>query len=477
MEELFKLLKGATDITDNSKEVKEGSIFFAVRGTKFDGHTFIGEVLKRKPLAVVVEKDYTPPKGLNFGNTKLIKVENSQRAFALSCKEFFGRPDEKLAVIGVTGTNGKTSTTYIIAGILEKLKAPCGVIGTVSYRLGSKIFGKGTTTPHPKVWYSTLKEMANSGAKFVASEVSSHALEQFRIYGTTFGGVIFTNLTKDHLDYHQTMENYFKAKERLFKDYRYRVGVANIDDPYGRKLAKKYNLKGFGLSKDAHYRILEPKVSDRGCSFKLQTPNGRVWNIETNLLGEFQIFNLTGAIATLNLLGFPMEALQRAVKNLPQIPGRFEVVVEKPFKVVVDYAHTPDALEKLLKSVRKILPPKGRVITVFGAGGNRDKTKRPLMGAVAEKYSDLVVITSDNPRFEEPTEIINHILEGIKDRSKVFVEPDRKRAIEIALNLAREGNFVVVAGKGHEDYQEIRGKRIPFDDREVVRMLISPKAL
>ena len=470
MESLFSLLPEAVDITDDSREVVENSVFFAIRGTKFDGHTFIGEVLKKKPLAVVVERDYTPPKGLDFGRTKLVKVENTRRAFALACREFFGRPDERLKVFGVTGTNGKTSTTYILSAILNKVGIPCGVVGTVEYRFGERVFGKGWTTPHPKVWFKTLKEMADSGAEGVAAEISSHALEQYRVFGTRFEGLIFTNLSREHLDYHLSMENYFRAKRRLFEEYRYRKGVANFDDPYGRRLVEEFHLRGFGFSEGSHYRVLNPISTLEGNTFELQTFDGRRYRVETNLRGGFQIQNLAGVLALLDFLGWDLGEIIPLVGDLPQIPGRFEVVVEKPFAVVVDYAHTPDALEKLLQTARGLKPK--RVITVFGAGGNRDKTKRPLMGQIAERYSDLVVVTSDNPRWEEPREIIEDILKGVKDKDKVLVEVDRREAIRIALQMAREGDLVLIAGKGHENYQEIRGERYPFDDREVVRELL-----
>jgi UDP-N-acetylmuramoyl-L-alanyl-D-glutamate--2,6-diaminopimelate ligase len=470
MEELFQLVRVATDITDNSAEVGRGSIFFAIRGTRFDGHSFIGEVLKKKPLAIVVEKDYIPPPGLTFTGIKLLKVEDTRRAFALSCRKFFNRPDEKLKVFGITGTNGKTSSSYILASVLNQLNISSGVIGTVEYRLGEKIYGKGQTTPHPKIWYKTLAQMVEDGAQAVACEVSSHALWQRRIYGTRFEGVIFTNLSRDHLDYHRTMEGYFSAKRLLFSEYRYRAGVVNGDDPYGLRLAKEFSLPTFGMGSSCDYRILEKWTTLEGIGFKLLTPEGKTLTFSSNLRGEFQIFNLAGVVSLLLSLGFNPEKLREAVRNLPQIPGRFEVVVEKPFTVIVDYAHTPDALEKLLMAVTKLQPR--RIITVFGAGGNRDRSKRPLMGAAAERFSDWVIVTSDNPRFEEPLSIIEDILKGIKDSSKVKVEPDRREAIRLALKLAQEGDIVVVAGKGHEDYQEIKGEKYPFDDRKVVLELL-----
>jgi UDP-N-acetylmuramoyl-L-alanyl-D-glutamate--2,6-diaminopimelate ligase len=470
MEKIFSLLKKASDITDNSKEVKENSIFFAIRGTKLDGHSFIGEVLKKKPLAVVVESDYVPPKGLDFSKTKLIKVKNTRMAFALTCREFYGKPDKRFKVFGVTGTNGKTSTTYILSSILNNIGYPSGIIGTVEYRFGEKVYGKGQTTPHPKLWFGILNQMLKDGAKAVTCEISSHALDQYRIYETNFEGVIFTNLSRDHLDYHKTMENYFLSKKKLFSDYNYRSAVVNGDNSYGERLKQVFNLKSYGFKKHNDYRVLEGRFTLDGTFLKVRLPDGKIIELISSLLGEFQIYNLTGAVSLLHSLGYPTDEITKAVKNLPQIPGRFEVLQRTPFLVIVDYAHTPDALEKLLTSVRKLNPK--RVITVFGAGGNRDKTKRPLMGNVAEKYSDVVILTSDNPRYEEPREIINHILEGIKERSKVYSIPDRREGIEFALKIAKEGDAVVIAGKGHEDYQEIKGKRYPFDDRKVVRKLL-----
>ncbi len=461
---LHGLISKAADITDNSKEVKPGSIFFAIRGTRFDGHTFIGEVLKKNPLAVVVEENFNPA-GLKI-SVPFFKVKNTRKAFAEACRLFFGKPDERLKIIGVTGTNGKTSTTYIAAQLLKSAGLPTGIIGTVEYRFESNIYGKGQTTPHPKVWFKTLARMAEDGAKAVAAEISSHALEQFRVWGTRFEGIIFTNLTQDHLDYHGNMEGYFEAKRKLFTDYFYRKGVVNGDDTFGKRLKEELNLPSFGLLTENEYRIKDIHLLPEGSSFVLETEREKV-KVETPLVGEFQVFNLAGALALMNELGFSLKKLAEAAKELKPIPGRFEVVIKKPFTVVVDYAHTPDALEKLLKSVRKLSG--GRVITVFGAGGNRDRSKRPKMGAVAERYSDIVILTSDNPRFEDPGAIIEEIRKGMKGFCEIYVEPDRRSAIELALKkIAKEGDTVVIAGKGHEDYQEIKGRRIHFDDREEV---------
>ncbi len=472
-EKLFlELLPKAVDITDNSKEVKKGSIFFAIKGTKFDGHTFLGEVLKKSPLAVVVEKSYKPPKGLDFSSTHLIKVENTRKSFAKACKEFFGKPDQRLKVFGITGTNGKTSTSHILAQLLENSGCPTGIIGTVEYRLGSKIYGKGQTTPHPKVWFKTLTQMLLDGAKAVSAEISSHALYQYRIYSTNFEGVVLTNLSQDHLDYHLSMEEYYLSKKRLFTDYQYKVGITNIDNPYGRRLFQEIaNLVSFGKSPDAHYRILDYSLTLEGSKVYLQLPDKRKVVLEIPLLGEFQIYNTVGAFALLHTLGWNLNDLLEGIKNLKPIPGRFEVIQIGGRTVIIDYAHTPDALDNLLRSVKK-LQRGGRLITLFGAGGNRDKTKRPLMGKVASKYSDILVITSDNPRWEEPQEIINHILEGVNSNIPTVVEVDRRKAIKRAiLEISQEGDIIVIAGKGHEDYQEIKGVKYPFSDRQEVLKL------
>jgi len=287
-----------------------------------------------------------------------------------------------------------------------------------------------------------------------------------RIFGTKFEGLIFTNLSRDHLDYHGSMEDYFNSKRRLFNEYSYKSAVVNGDNFYGLRLKREFKFPSFGFSEINEYRILKTSLSLEGSSFELRTPGGEIFKVETNLLGGFQILNLTGALALLHSLGFDMEKLVQFSKELPQIPGRFELVFSGPFTVVVDYAHTPDALEKLLISAKRLNPK--RIITVFGAGGNRDKSKRPLMGKIAEKYSDFVIVTSDNPRWERPESIAEEILSGIGDKSKTLTVIDRKEAIEAALKMAREGDLVIVAGKGHEDYQEIEGKRYPFDDRKVV---------
>ena len=457
---LRELLQKAKGITDDSRKVEEGFIFFAIKGTKFDGHDFVEEVLKKNPLAVVVEKN------VRIKDKRIIKVDSTRKALGESASLFFGEPSKELKVIGVTGTNGKTSTTYILERILNRAGLKAGLMGTVQYRLGEEVFGSGRTTPDPITWHRTLREMKDRGAEFAVTEVSSHALDQHRVWGTEFEAVVFTNLTQDHLDYHGNMESYFLSKKRLFDSYRYRFAVINTDDEYGKRLAREISGEALTYGREGELRIESFETGFEGSRIELLW-KGKSYIFRTNLIGDFQAYNIAGAVGVALMEGIDIEVIGEALENI-HVPGRFEVLRSKRgFIAVVDYAHTPDAMENVLRTVRKLA--RGRVITVFGAGGNRDRSKRPLMGRSAERWSDLVVVTSDNPRDEEPERIIEDILKGIEDRARVIVEPDRKRAIERAVNLAREGDIVAVLGKGHEDYQEVKGVKYPFSDSQVLR--------
>ena len=459
-QKLKDLLRKAKGITDDSRKVEEGFIFFAIKGTKFDGHDFVGEVLKKNPLAVVVEREI-PAK-----DRRIVKVESTKKALGESASFFFGEPSKELKVIGVTGTNGKTSTTYILEAILTEAGKKTGLLGTINYRLGEEVLGCGRTTPDPITWHRTLKEMKERGAEFIVAEVSSHALDQHRVWGTDFEAVVFTNLTQDHLDYHGDMENYYLSKKRLFDSYRYRFAVINTDDEYGRRIVQEIEGEVLTYGREGELRIESFETGFEGSRIELSF-RGRKYTFRTNLVGEFQAYNLAGAIATVFGMGIGPQVVERALLTL-YIPGRFEVLrSRKGFIAVVDYAHTPDAVYNVLRSLRKLA--RGRLITVFGAGGNRDRSKRPLMGRSAWRWSDLIILTSDNPRYEDPVSIIEDILKGIEDRSRVIVEPDRRRAIERAVNLAKEGDIVAVLGKGHEDYQEVKGVKYPFSDSEVLK--------
>ncbi|EDP76653.1 UDP-N-acetylmuramoyl-L-alanyl-D-glutamate--2,6-diaminopimelate ligase [Hydrogenivirga sp. 128-5-R1-1] len=461
--ELEAILKEAQGITADSREVREGYVFFAIRGTRFDGHEFVQEALKRGALAVVVERDVEAVQ-------RVIKVENTRKTLAESAHLFYGRPSESLKVVGVTGTNGKTTTTYILESILKKSGSHAGLMGTIQYRLGDKVFGSGRTTPDPITWHRTLREMVGSGATHVVAEVSSHALDQYRVWGTEFEAVIFTNLTQDHLDYHRDMEDYFRAKARLFFDYKYRFAVVNTDDPYGKRLARDLGDRALTYGREGEtLRIEDFKTGFDGSELRVSF-KGKSFRFHSNLIGDFQAYNLSAALCYTLEVGIDPNAIQEALKDV-HVPGRFEVHrSDRGFIAVVDYAHTPDAMDNVLRTMRRLT--KNRVICVFGAGGNRDRGKRPLMGKSAEKWSDVVIITSDNPRDEEPERIIEDILKGVEDKGKVKVIPDRREAIAEALNIAKEGDIVAILGKGHEDYQEIKGVKYPFSDSEVLKKFL-----
>lgn len=460
--ELEDLLRTAKGITQNSKEVREGFVFFAVKGTRRDGHEFVEEAVRNGAFAVVVERR------VKVDRVKVIEVEDTRKVLGEAADLFFGRPSNRVKVIGITGTNGKTTVTYILEAILKEAGFRPGVIGTINYRLGERVLGEGKTTPDPVLWHSTIKEMADLRATHVVAEVSSHALDQKRVWGTRFEVVAFTNLTQDHLDYHGDMESYFRAKLKLFTEYSYRVAVVNADSPYGRRIASTVEALTYGREGDL--RIENFKTGFWGSEITLSY-GGKSYALTTRLAGEFQAYNVACGVACAISMGVEWDAISEGLRKV-RVPGRFEVVSSgKGFSVVIDYAHTPDAMDNVLRTIRKLT--KGRVITVFGAGGDRDRSKRPMMGEVAERWSDLVILTSDNPRSEDPERIIEDILAGIKVRRKVFVQPDRKMAIKVALDLAKEGDVVAVLGKGHEEYQEVQGVKYPFSDVKVVREVLS----
>ncbi|MCS7171734.1 MAG: UDP-N-acetylmuramoyl-L-alanyl-D-glutamate--2,6-diaminopimelate ligase [Aquificaceae bacterium] len=455
-----KVLKEASGITADSREVKPGYIFVAVKGSKQDGHDFLEEALQRGALYAFVEKDVGLKK-----DYRIIKVEDTRRVLGELSSLFFEEPSKRLKVVGITGTNGKTTSTHIVESILNSAGIKTGLIGTIYYRLGHRVYEyEGRTTPEPIKWHSTLKAMREEGAEAVVCEVSSHALDQKRVWGTSFHAVAFTNLSQDHLDYHRTMEEYFMAKARLFTEYEYQHALINADDPWGQRLLPMARgVKTYGRYGDLKIKDFSTGFEGSWLSVEYE---GKEYRFFSNLRGSFQAYNLSLGILIGFLWGISPEAVQEGVREV-NVPGRFETYRGDGFMVVVDYAHTPDALEKLLKTAKALA--KNRLILVFGAGGNRDRSKRPLMGKVAENLSDLVIVTSDNPRFEEPEAIIRDILDGMQNIKKVVVEPDRKKAIELAIGMAEEGDVVVVAGKGHEDYQEIKGVKYPFKDSEVVK--------
>ncbi|WP_456393635.1 UDP-N-acetylmuramoyl-L-alanyl-D-glutamate--2,6-diaminopimelate ligase [Persephonella sp.] len=468
-----------TGISNNSRKLQKGELFFAIKGSLVDGHRFVFEAAQKGAYAVAVsDRETARLVAEKHPVITVILHENTRVLQAETARRFFDFPDKKLAVIGITGTNGKTTTAHLIAQYLQIAGKKTGIIGTLGYKVGDRLISEGRTTPDAIEWFGLLKQMQDMGVEYVVAEVSSHALDQYRVYGTEFKGAVFTNLSEEHLDYHRDMEDYFRAKERLIRWIPESSPVAvNLDDMYGRRLYDEYssikNVLGYGRDEKARLRLIDWKLTDRGTLFNFSC-GGKKYAVETGLIGEFNVYNTAGAILLMAGLGFPVEFLVEKAKYLRPVRGRFEVLRGDGFTVVIDYAHTPDALRNVLSTLNKL--KKGKIITVFGAGGDRDRSKRPLMGQVAQELSDLVVVTSDNPRTEEPEKIIQDILKGIKDRENVIVQPDREEAIKKAIYMANRDDIVLIAGKGHETYQIIGDMKIPFDDKAVALKYINLKS-
>lgn len=467
----IKSLSGPGDceikgLSTDSRKLSAGDLYVAVRGGDFDGHDFIADAAK-KGASAIMGSAARPVPGLPY-----VEVEDARDALPSLANNFFGRPSEKLTVVGVTGTNGKTTTTHIIKSILEAAGKKAGLIGTIGYVIGDRTHPAPFTTPEAVEFQGLLSEMLHSGLSHVVCEVSSHALAQKRVDGTRFGAAVFTNLTRDHLDFHKTMEEYFEAKKRLFAELLSGPAVINSDDPYGKMLLGSLKGKTLAYAVDAEADITARDVSSGpgGLSFTVSICGAAGFGVESALIGDHNVYNIMAAVGAAFALGVGREALQEGVRALRLVEGRFESIsLGQDFLCVVDYAHTEDALRRLILTARRMTT--GKVITVFGCGGQRDRGKRPVMGALATELSDMVFITSDNPRGEEPEEIINEILTGIaKDNYRVL--PDRAEAIYEAVGMAGASDAVLIAGKGHEEYQEIRGLRHPFSDRQTAREAI-----
>ncbi|HJV29018.1 MAG TPA: UDP-N-acetylmuramoyl-L-alanyl-D-glutamate--2,6-diaminopimelate ligase [Gaiellaceae bacterium] len=429
-----------TDLVYDAGAVVPGSLFFCVRGSRADGHDFAADAVKRGADALVVERPL-----VELAVPQLV-VEDSRRAMAIAAGEFFGHPTQELEVVGVTGTNGKTTTAYLLYAILEAAGRKPGLLGTIETRVGDERRPAVRTTAEAIDLQRTFREMLDTGNRSCALEATSHGSELHRLDGVRFAAIVFTNLTQDHLDFHGTMERYFEAKRRLFaQDV---PAAVNVGDEYGSRLASEFpHALTFGFAADAE---LGPSALD---------------SVDLKLRGRFNVENALAALAVSRLLEIDEAAARRGLESVRAVPGRFEEVDEgQPFTVLVDYAHTPNALANVLRTARAL---GGRVICVFGAGGDRDRDKRPQMGRVASEHADIAIVTSDNPRTEDPRAIIEEIVAGAGGRLEV--EPDRRRAIELALDEARPGDVVVIAGKGHEQGQEIDGEKLPFDDRLVAR--------
>lgn len=463
------------DIKFNSREIEEKSIFIAIPGQNIDGHDFIKEAINKGAIAVVYEKARYKPDN----NVTWIGVNDSRDALAWISSKYYGNPSKKIHLIGITGTNGKTTTSYLIREILKKAGKRTGLIGTIKYLIDDEEIKAQHTTPEALHFQQLLREMLDRGIDYVISEVSSHALELRRVDYSDFEVAVFTNLSRDHLDFHKDMEDYFKAKKRLFKELLRKDGVSviNIDDEYGRRLSQEVEGRKILFSlqnSQADIYVKNYKLKFDGTEIE-SFINGEKHFLKTPLLGIPNIYNTLSAIGVALSLNIPLNTIKSALLEAKAPDGRFENINEgQNFLVFVDYAHSPDALERLLRSVitlREELGHKGRIITIFGCGGNRDRGKRPEMGRIASELSDYVILTSDNPRWEEPREIIRDIEEGIIKDNFIIVT-DRKNALRVGVSMCAKGDILIVAGKGHEDYQEIKGKRFTFSDKEILREIL-----
>jgi UDP-N-acetylmuramoyl-L-alanyl-D-glutamate--2,6-diaminopimelate ligase len=460
-----------TGVAYDSRGVRRGDLFFCVPGRVHDGHDFASDAAAAGAAALCVEK-------ASGASLPEIVVTNARRAMAHISASWFGNPADELVVIGITGTNGKTTTAYLIESILVADGRTTGLIGTVETRFGQQRRPGLRTTPESLDLQRLLSEMRAAGVDSVAMEVTSHGLALERVEGIRFAAAAFTNLTQDHLDFHSSMEDYFDAKRSLFVPGRTDKGAVNIDDTYGRSLKETVAIPciGYGvLAADAEVRASDVKTRHNGSVFAITTPKGEI-HVSTALVGDFNVSNCVAAAAVALQAGVDLGAIETGLASITSVPGRFESVAEgQPFAVVVDYAHTPDSLDNVLTAARGLADKKGRVICVFGCGGDRDRAKRPLMGAAAARRADYVIVTSDNPRSEDPQTIIGEVLEGvvaIRAEGADAVLVDRASAIEHALRAAVSGDVVVIAGKGHETGQQFADRTIPFDDRAKAREVL-----
>ncbi|MBI4881512.1 MAG: UDP-N-acetylmuramoyl-L-alanyl-D-glutamate--2,6-diaminopimelate ligase [Planctomycetes bacterium] len=455
-------------LATDSRRVRPNALFFAVPGVREDGARYLAEAVRNGACAVVVEGDVEVPRGV-----AVVRVADCRLAKALIAARFFRYPARTLPVVGITGTNGKTTTSYMLRAIADYDGGPTVLIGTIAYEVGGVASPAPNTTPDPIDLHGHLARGVLRGARLAVMEVSSHALAQRRVAGVDFQAAVFTNLTPEHLDYHGTFEAYREAKAELFTALApSAVAVLNADDPAAAEIARRTRARvvRYGLKGAAEVTARVRRVDIDGVSFILRTPQGEV-DVNTSLPGSHNLQNALAACAAAIALGFPLESVHGGFQLLKRVPGRLEPVdCGQDFRVLVDYAHTDDALSKVLETLRPLT--KGRIITVFGCGGDRDRSKRPRMGRVAAALSDMAIVTSDNPRSEDPNDIIAAILSGIPSGCRVDVEPDRRRAIRQALLAARGGDIVLIAGKGHEDYQLVGGERIDFDDCAVAKEVL-----
>lgn len=468
----YDLISGDLDreidsIIYDSRVKTVNGLFIAIKGFNTDGHQYIKAAIENGARTLVVEEAVC----VDTPGITIVRVDNTRIVMAKIAKNFYDQPSSKLDLVGVTGTNGKTSITFLLGQILEAYGQKIGIIGTIENRIGETILKSQHTTPESADLQKLLRTMYEEQVSHCLMEVSSHALELHRIDGCHFKVGIFTNLTQDHLDFHKTMEAYSKAKAKLFKLCD--VGVINADSSYAQIMQEgaACQITTYGIDKEADYKASDIQITAQGVEYKLATPTGQ-YDVVVPIPGKFTVYNTLAVIGAAEKLGVPMNFILKTLKNVKGVPGRVQSFAStKGYSVLVDYAHTPDGLENVLETIKQFA--KGRIITVFGCGGDRDNAKRPLMGAVAAKYSDEVIITSDNPRSEDPFVILDQVEVGVKSYPVDYVKmEDRKEAIYHALARAQKDDVVLIAGKGHENYQILKERIIHFDDSEIVRDFI-----
>ncbi|WP_297420652.1 UDP-N-acetylmuramoyl-L-alanyl-D-glutamate--2,6-diaminopimelate ligase [Clostridium sp.] len=471
----YKVVKGDIDVEINkisydSRKVEKLDVFVCIKGYATDGHRYIDKAIEKGAKVIIIQDDVE----IKGNNLTIIKSDDTRKALALMGSNYYDNPSNKMKIIGVTGTNGKTTTAFMIKDILEANNNKVGLIGTIANYIGSERIHTERTTPESLELQELFAEMVKKGVEYCVMEVSSHSLELDRVYGVQFEIGIFTNLTRDHLDFHKTFENYYKAKFKLFE--RSRIKVINVDDNYGRQVItdlnnlKSDNIYSFSVKCNSDYKAFDEHMGSREIKFKLNLEKEEDFIL--NIPGEYNIYNALGAIVSCLKLEIPVEAIKEGIENVVVL-GRCERVAKEynlPYEIIIDYAHTPDGLENILKTAKAFT--KGKLISVFGCGGDRDKVKRPQMGKISIDIADISIITSDNPRSEDPMSIIKDIEKGL-DKDNYIVIENRKEAIKKAISIASTGDVIVIAGKGHETYQVLKNETIHFDEREVVKEILN----
>jgi UDP-N-acetylmuramoyl-L-alanyl-D-glutamate--2,6-diaminopimelate ligase len=470
----YEVIQGNIDVEINkinydSRKVKSLDIFVCIKGYATDGHRYIDKAIENGAKVIVLQDNIE----IKDDNITVIKCVDTRKALALIGANYYGNPSDKMKIIGITGTNGKTTTAFMIKEILEAANKKVGLIGTIANFIGKEKLHTERTTPESLELQELFSDMVNKGVEYCVMEVSSHSLELDRVYGVKFEIGIFTNLTRDHLDFHKTFENYYSAKFKLFE--RARIKIVNIDDNYGRKVIDDLNklnandIYSFSVKDNSDFKVSDEIMGSREIKFMLKLEKDEQFIL--NIPGEYNIYNALGSIASCYKLGINKEAIIKGIENVVVL-GRCERVAKEynlPYEIIIDYAHTPDGLENILKTAKGFT--KGKLISVFGCGGDRDKVKRPQMGKISVDIADISIVTSDNPRSEEPMDIIKDIKAGL-DKDNYIVIENRKEAIKKAISIAETGDVIVIAGKGHETYQILKNETIHFDEREVVKEIL-----